>query len=82
MRHRRLKGQYLFIQWLINSNYSIDGTNILSNNKIPTIILFICTLTLLVRGPSEFDVYRRQVLTYKDGPRTERIETLVMVVNP
>ena len=22
---------------------------------------------------SEFDVYRRQILTYKDGPRTERV---------
>ena len=24
---------------------------------------------------SEFDVYRRQILTYKDGPRAERVKS-------
>ena len=28
------------------------------------------------------DVCRRQILTYKDGPRTERIKIFLMVVDP
>ena len=31
---------------------------------------------------SESDVCRRQILTYKDGPRTERIKIFLMVVSP
>ena len=31
---------------------------------------------------SESDVCRRQILTYKDGPRTERIKIFLMVVDP
>ena len=31
---------------------------------------------------SESDVYRRQILTYKDGPRTERVKILILVVVP
>ena len=37
-------------------------------------------LILSVRGrlyTSEYDVYRRQILTYKDGPRTERVKLCV-----
>ena len=29
---------------------------------------------------SESDVYRRQILTYKDGPRTKRIEKNLIAV--
>ena len=29
---------------------------------------------------SESDVYRRQILTYKDGPRGGRIEIFIMAV--
>ena len=28
---------------------------------------------------SESDVYRRQILTYKDGPRTERVEDSYLI---
>ena len=34
---------------------------------------------LLARGPSSYaesDVYRRQILTYKDGPRAERVDRI------
>ena len=31
---------------------------------------------------SESDVYRRQILMYKDDPRTERIKIFLMVVDP
>ena len=31
---------------------------------------------------SESDVCRRQILTYKDGPRTGRIKTIIMTVDP
>ena len=31
---------------------------------------------------SESDVCRRQILTYKDGPRTERVEIFIMTVDP
>ena len=31
---------------------------------------------------SESAVYRRQILTYKDGPRTERIKIFLMVADP
>ena len=31
---------------------------------------------------SESDVCRRQILTYKDDPHTERIKTFIMAVNP
>ena len=31
---------------------------------------------------SESDVCRRQILTYKDGPRTERIEKFLIAVDP
>ena len=31
---------------------------------------------------SESDVYRRYILTYKNGPRTERIKTIIMAVDP
>ena len=31
---------------------------------------------------SESDVSRRQILTYKDGPRTERIEIFLTAVDP
>ena len=31
---------------------------------------------------SESDVHRRQILTYKDGPRTERIQIFLVVVDP
>ena len=31
------------------------------------------SFSMLVRGPSLY-VYRRQILTYKDGPRTERVD--------
>ena len=27
---------------------------------------------------SEFDVHRRQILTYKDGPSTERVKTRIL----
>ena len=30
---------------------------------------------------SEYDVYRRQIVTYKDDPRTERIEIFIMAVD-
>ena len=30
---------------------------------------------------SEYDVYRRQILTYKDDSRTERIEIFIMAVD-
>ena len=30
----------------------------------------------------ESDVCRRQILTYKDDPRTERIKLFVMIVDP
>ena len=30
-----------------------------------------------VRGPSESDVCRRQILTSKDGPRSERVKAIV-----
>ena len=30
----------------------------------------------------ESDVCRRQILTYKDDPRTERIKIFIMVLNP
>ena len=41
-------------------------------------------LILSVWGPvrfhtSESDVYRRQILTYKDGPRAERIKIFLLV---
>ena len=42
-------------------------------------------LTLSARDrvyTSEYDVCRRQILTSKDGLRTERIETFKMVVDP
>ena len=29
-------------------------------------------------GPSESDVYRRQILTSKDGPRAERVKVRVV----
>ena len=38
-------------------------------------------LIFLVRGrlyTSESDVYRRQILTYKDGPRTERVNLTIV----
>ena len=31
---------------------------------------------------SEFDVSRRQILTYKDGPHTEKIAIFLTAVNP
>ena len=31
---------------------------------------------------SESDVCRRQILTYKDGPRTERIKIFIMAEDP
>ena len=31
---------------------------------------------------SESDVCRRQILTYKDGPCTERIKNMIMAVDP
>ena len=31
---------------------------------------------------SESDVYRRQILTYKDGPRTEIVKIFLMAVDP
>ena len=31
---------------------------------------------------SKSDVCRRQILTYKDGPRAERIKIFLMVVDP
>ena len=31
---------------------------------------------------SESDVCRRQILTYKDGPRTEGIKILIMALDP
>ena len=31
---------------------------------------------------SESDVYRRQILTYEDGPRTERTKLFIMTVDP
>ena len=31
---------------------------------------------------SESDVCRRQILTYKDGPRTERIKIFLMAADP
>ena len=30
---------------------------------------------------SESDVYRRQILTYKDGPRTEIIKIFILAVD-
>ena len=30
---------------------------------------------------SEYDVYRRQILTSKDGPRTEKIKLVVMAID-
>ena len=42
-------------------------------------------LTLSARGrlyTLESDVCRPQILTYKDGPRTERIEYNIMTVDP
>ena len=30
---------------------------------------------------SEADVYRRQILTYRDDPRTERIKIFIMAVD-
>ena len=31
---------------------------------------------------SESDVYRRQILTYEGGPRTEKIKVFIMAVDP
>ena len=31
---------------------------------------------------SEYDVCRRQILTYKDDPRAERVKIFVMTVDP
>ena len=31
---------------------------------------------------SESDVYRRHIVTYKDGPRTERSKIFLVVVDP
>ena len=31
---------------------------------------------------TESDVCRRQILTYKDGPRNERIKTFMIAVDP
>ena len=42
-------------------------------------------LTLSARGPSytsESDVCRRQILTYKDSPRAERIIIFLMAADP
>ena len=36
----------------------------------------------LIYLTSESDVYRRQILTYKDDPRTERIKIFTMAVDP
>ena len=46
---------------------------------------YIRSLTLSVRGStltSESDVWRRQILTYKAGPRTERINIFLTAVDP
>ena len=40
--------------------------------------MLIVDLTLSTRGPS----LRRQILTYKDGPRNERIKTFMIAVDP
>ena len=46
----------------------------------------IANILILRRGDrlftSESDVYRRQILTYKDGTRTEKITTFIMAVSP
>ena len=50
-----------FFQFEITLNKSIAIRNI---------------LILPVRGPSLYVRVRRQILTYKDGPRTERIKSV------
>ena len=41
-------------------------------------ILFLSVSYLLVSYMLESDVHRRQILTYKDGPCTERVKVLMM----
>ena len=55
-------------------------------SKKITIIIIWCTqhdfwdFSILEQG--SFLYARRQILPYKDSPRTERIKTFVMVVDP
>ena len=45
--------------------------------------VMILYLPISPRGSTlEFDVYRRQILTSKDDPRTERMQIFIMAVHP
>ena len=65
---------------------SIDG----SDSPLEALLVWLRSsrgmrgLTLPARrhlNTSESDVYRRQIMTYKDGPRFERIKPFIMAVD-